>query len=624
MRGYEWRLLNNLCQPPDGYTLGLHQGAARELVMIPGKAACLTVGDDGWSCIGISTIAENVASYPLGKQLDAIAVSPDGMLFVTGQNASGRTGQLAVRRVDNGEVVCQLKQHDHSTESAAFSPDGTMVATADRYQDLFLHSVDGEFLGRQNTGSRNESIAFTPDGKYVVACVRGANRVQSLRKFSVADLQSAAFSDRKPEPVWDVGFSPSVFAFSGDGQRLLVANGDQLALCRWPDGTQLVTKDELRGRVRCVTLNRDGTKLYAGCDNGSLYVWELDTTPGPAAGLAKLPLPLVIPTGNDPVTSIKLSADEQVVITTESGSVQVWKTNSRHELPLKLDRIVQEVVPGNSEAEELVVRLTDGSVAKLNLLTQQFKVLHHVPLDRQRHVALSPNGEFIVASAPGELFAISADDGHLIARIKVRIKNDPTDGLVFTADGTRLIHLLNDRFEVYSVGPNADCWSRIEEIRLPGDGVRGVTASPRGGQIVVSSSATSELLVYEDETYEIIKSIPCRFGSFTSVRFSQDGELLAVGYIDGTVEVLRASDFQSLALLRGHRLTVHDCLLMNDNRTLVTGSQNEIRFWDLPTERELGVLASDDTVYRLHYCASRDSLFAFLLNEAVQVWPTKR
>jgi hypothetical protein len=65
-------------------------------------------------------------------------------------------------------------------------------------------------------------------------------------------------------------------------------------------------------------------------------------------------------------------------------------------------------------------------------------------------------------------------------------------------------------------------------------------------------------------------------------------------------------------------------MLMNNNRTLVTGSYNEIRFWDLPTKRELGVLASDDTVHRLHYCASRDILFAFLLNEAVQVWPTKR
>ena len=624
LRGYEWRLLNNLYQPPDGYMLGRHRGPARELVMIPGKAACLTVGDDGAVMHWDLDDCREVASHQLGKQLDAIAISPDGKLFVTGQNASGRTGQLAVRRLDSGEVVHPLKQHEHSVESAVFSPDGTMLATADRYQDLFLHSTDGKFLGRQNTGSRNESLAFTPDGKHVVACVRDANRVQSLQKFSVADLQSASFSDRKPEPVWDVGFSPTVFAFSGDGQRILVANGDELALCRWPDGKRLIAENELRGRLRCVTLNHGGTKLYAGCDNGSLYVWELDANRESATAPARLPLPLVIPTGTQPITSIKLTDKEQVVITTESGSIEVWKTIDRQELPRTLDLNVQRIVPGRSDADELVVRRTDGAVAKLNLLTQQLKVLQNVPADRQRHVASSPNGEFIAASAPGELFLISADDGHLIARIKIRVKNDPTDGLVFTADGTRLIHLLNDRFEVYRVGPNADCWSRIKEIRLPGDGVRGVTASPRAGQIVVNSSATSELLVYEDETYEVIKTIPCRFGSFTSVRFSQDGELLAVGYIDGTVEVLRASDFQSLALLRGHRLTVLDCLLMSDNRTLVTGSQKEIRFWDLPSERELGVLASDDTVHHLHYCTSQDSLFAFLLNQPVQVWPTKR
>ncbi len=403
LRGYEWRLLKNLCRPPDGFTLGQHQGPAREVVMLPGKAACLTVGDDGVVRHWDFDERKELPGYQVGDKLDAIAVSPDGTLFVTGQNDAGLTSRLTIHRVDDGQVVHRLKGHAHSTESVVFSPDGSLVATADRYHDVFLHSADGTFLGRQNTGSRNESLAFSPDGKYVVACVRDANRMQSLMKFPVTDLKPGEFSDRKPERICDVGFSPYVFAFSGDGQRILVANGDQLALCRWPDGKRLTVDDELRGRVRCVAINHNGSKLYAGCDNGSLYVWELDAQRSPA----ELPLPLAISTGNQPVTSIKLTGDEQVVVTTESGSIQVWKVADRDELPIRLDQIVRSVAPGRSDSDELVARLTDGSVVRLNLQSQQFQVLQDVPADSERHVAVSPDGQFIVASAPGELFAIS-------------------------------------------------------------------------------------------------------------------------------------------------------------------------------------------------------------------------
>ncbi len=208
--------------------------------------------------------------------------------------------------------------------------------------------------------------------------------------------------------------------------------------------------------------------------------------------------------------------------------------------------------------------------------------------------------------------------------MKVRVREDPTDGLAFTSDGSRLIHLLNDRFQVYGVGPDQSCWGLKEEIFLGSDGVRGLTISPRDSRIVVAASATSELLIFDDESYQLIKSIPCKYGSFTAIRFSEDGELLAAGYGDGTIEVLRADDFQQLSLLRGHRFTVLDCLFMNDNRTLVTGSNDQIRFWDLPSGRELGVLASDHRVFHIHYCASQDSLFTFLGDATAQVWPTKR
>lgn len=93
-------------------------------------------------------------------------------LKVVGQIVVDGINPVALRDVETGSVLQQLTGHEYSVQSAAFSPQGHLIATAGRYQDVLIHSLDGTLLHRLTTGSRNESLAFSSDGPYLLAVIR--------------------------------------------------------------------------------------------------------------------------------------------------------------------------------------------------------------------------------------------------------------------------------------------------------------------------------------------------------------------------------------------------------------------------------------------------------------------
>lgn len=608
LRGFEWRLLMALCAPPESKLLGQHKGTAYEVTSIPGTDEFLSSGGDGhvrrWHLD-----SGNLATFELDGEINALAVSADGKYFVSGQNGSGKAKQMAIYRVEDGGLVQELKRHRNSVESVAFSPDGRFVATADRYRDLFLHTIDGEFTRSIWTGSRNESLAFTPDGKAILAVVRNEKGKESLGVYSVPELEE----QRRLHLPFNIKF----FSFSGDRKRLVAAGSDWIAIYSWPACKLLAIDNAPRGGICQVALNGEGNQLVAGFDNGLLFTWELDQL---SKDSDELPRPLVMSTGKQSITSITFTPSQRMVLCTGSGEVQVWETINHQELPLRLDQTVKKVSAESADAEDMAVRLRDGSVARFNFHRRDFEVIQNVPPDRHLYVARSPDKKLIVASAPGELFALSAETGQIIKRMKVQIPNDPTDGLVFTADGSRLLHLLNDRFEIYSVGPRAEDWKKIGERLFNHDGVYEITVSPNAAENVVAVATTSDLIIFEGADFKQRDRLPEQFGGFKTVRYSDDGSRLAVGYDDGTVEVLRGKDLATLATMKGHQGDVNACVWIAENQTLVTGSDDEIRFWDVPSGRALGMFHSEKIVNDLHYCPADDSLFSFVDNAPIEVW----
>ena len=73
-------------------------------------------------------------------------------------------------------------------------------------------------------------------------------------------------------------------------------------------------------------------------------------------------------------------------------------------------------------------------------------------------------------------------------------------------------------------------------------------------------------------------------GPVTSIRFSEDGQLLATGSADLTVRIWNAASGANVAVLRGHRRPVIAVAFSRDSARLVTGSDdNTVRLWDIVT-----------------------------------------
>ncbi|MGD1940872.1 MAG: WD40 repeat domain-containing protein [Leptolyngbyaceae cyanobacterium] len=223
--------------------------------------------------------------------IDALAFSPDGQTFVSGN----RDGTLHLWEKDDAWRPTLIGEPFQVRRGAiyavAFSPDGQTIVSGSSDGSLRLWDLQGNAIGQPFQGHEGGvlSVAFSPDGQTIVSGGQdGTVRLWNIQGNPIGNpLQGHRFE------VAVIAVSPDgkTIASGGyDGLRLWDMQGNPIDLPVQEDGgegsatningsqvEQLLQAS--RNAVHSLAFSLDGETLISGRANGKLSLWNLRGNP---------------------------------------------------------------------------------------------------------------------------------------------------------------------------------------------------------------------------------------------------------------------------------------------------------------------------------------------------------
>ena len=229
----------------------------------------------------------------------AVDCSPDGKHIVTA--SEDRTA--AIWTVDGSRTATIT--HDMSLESAAFSPDGSEVATV-AFDQVTFSTVEGARIGERGgyTAPVN-ALAFSSDGTAVV---------------TGSDIAAHLWTSTGATAITPPGVITSV-AFAPNGKLVATTSYSQKAVRVWTrDGDLHTEYSGHDGLVNAVAFAPDGKRVASCSKDGTTHIW-------PVAGG---PMVTVLRGPSKPARAVAFAPDGKHVATaSEDGNAYVWTASGR-------------------------------------------------------------------------------------------------------------------------------------------------------------------------------------------------------------------------------------------------------------------------------------------------------
>jgi WD40 repeat protein len=358
-------------------------------------------------------------------------------------------------------------------------------------------------------------------------------------------------------------------------QELLAAHaipstlsGDDYLFAALNRERQLVKDIDTPATVMSVAFSPDGTRIAAGCTDGSIRVWNAAT--GQPIGPPLL--------GHEQlVTSVAFSPDgRRIVSGSKDDTVRLWDATT--------GQPIRQPLRGH-----------DNTVMS---------------------VAFSPDGAKVASSGmDGTIRLWDASTGDPVGQ-PLRGHGGGVTRVAFSPDGTRIASGGID--QTVRLWDAATGQPIAQPLRGHDDWVMSVAFSPDGTRIA-SGSTDHTVRLWDVATGQPIGQPLRHDNQVTSVAFSLDGTRIASGGADNTVRLWDAATGRALDVLTGHRSAVETVAFSPDGRRLLSGGDDQgVRIWDASAGPPL--LGHDDTVGAADFSADGRRIRSGSTDGSVRVW----
>lgn len=484
----------------------------------------------------------------------AVAFSPDGRFAASGSHDKS----VRLWDINTGRELHKFSSHTDIVNSLAFSPGGRYLMSGSWDKTVRMWDIkSGKEIRRFDSGSRIDSIAFSPDGKSVLAGGSGGFGNPSLIVWDMATGQRiwASFVSNQ---ISSVAFSPdSRFVVSGAWDR-------KARLWDAATGRELRAYSGETAPVSSLDLSSDGRSLIVSGQSiqegyKPLRLWDITT--------GKQIRSFATDKDNENmISSVIYSLDRRHAVSTSSFGMILWDADTGK----KIRNIIDQETANRA-----------GMIAS---------------------AAFSPDGRYILSghesSKDNHLRLWDVATGREIPRFAGNVSY-ALRSVVFSPDGRFALSIIyneekkeTDKREVVIIWDVATG----KEIRRLKVNANQAVFSPDGRYILTGGSELNEkmggfigdLRIWNAATGKEVRRFSGQTGEIRSIAYSHDGRFALSGGYDKIVRLWDINTGKEMRQFSGHASVPAAVAFSRDDRFVLSGSEDATtRIWDIAAGREL-------------------------------------